>query len=183
MPINKFLYFGDFFAIPVALAAFAWLAFETRGHAAAPAYGLGLAAGVFVWTFAEYWIHRTLYHRAPWLSELHDRHHEAPSDYFGVPSFVSSGIVIVIAYAPFYAVWPTFADGFVSGVLIGYAAYMIVHHATHHWAIAPSDWLYAARVRHLGHHYHDDIHFGVVTGFWDRIFGTAGRRPNRLAGV
>lgn len=183
MPINKFLYFGDFFAVPIALAVFGWLAFVPRGLAAAPAYGLGLASGVLAWTFAEYWIHRALYHHAPWLSDLHDRHHEAPCDYIGVPSFVSLGIVVVLAYAPFFAIWPTFATGFVSGVMIGYAAYMFVHHATHHWAVAPGDWLYPARVRHLGHHYHDDMHFGVVTGLWDRIFGTAGRRRNRLAGV
>ncbi len=183
MPINKFLYFGDFFAIPVALAVFGWLAFATRGLAAFPAYGVGFVSGVVVWTLAEYWIHRTLYHHAPWLSRLHDLHHEAPHAFIGIPSFLSSGIVIAIAYAPLFPFWPVFADGFVSGVLIGYTAYMIVHHATHHWLLKPGDWLYPARVRHLGHHYHDDVHFGIVTGLWDRVFGTAGRRRNGLAGV
>ena len=183
MPINKFLYFGDFFAIPFALALFGWLAFAGRGLAAAPAYGVGLLAGVFVWTFAEYWIHRTFYHHAPWLSDLHHRHHETPQAYIGVPSFLSSGIVVLLAYTPFCAVWPVFADGVVSGTLVGYAAYMVVHHATHHWALQPGDWLYPARVRHMAHHYHDDLHFGIVTGLWDRIFCTTARRRNRLAGV
>jgi sterol desaturase/sphingolipid hydroxylase (fatty acid hydroxylase superfamily) len=183
MPINKFLYFGDFLAVPVAVLLFGWLAFAARGFAAAGSYGLGLVAGAFIWTLAEYWIHRTLYHHAPWFSVLHDRHHETPGAYIGAPSFLSSGTVVFFGYAPFFLFWPVFANGFVSGVLVGYAAYMAVHHATHHWPLKPGDWLYSARVRHLGHHYHDDIHFGVVTGFWDRVFGTAGRRRNGLAGV
>jgi sterol desaturase/sphingolipid hydroxylase (fatty acid hydroxylase superfamily) len=183
MRINKFLYFGDFLAIPVALAVFAWFAFAAEGMASGPLYLLGLGAGAFVWTLAEYWIHRTLYHHAPVLSTYHHRHHEAPGDLIGLPSFLSLGIVVALAYAPFFAFSRVFADGFASGVLIGYAAYMLVHHATHHWVIAPGDWLYPARVRHLAHHYHDEANFGIVTGFWDRAFGTAGRRRNRLAGA
>jgi sterol desaturase/sphingolipid hydroxylase (fatty acid hydroxylase superfamily) len=76
-----------------------------------------------------------------------------------------------------------FAGGFASGVLLGYAAYMLVHHATHHWPIGPGDWLYEARVRHLAHHYREDSEFGIVTGFWDGVFGTTGRRRNRIARV
>jgi sterol desaturase/sphingolipid hydroxylase (fatty acid hydroxylase superfamily) len=180
MRINKFLYFGDFFAIPVALALFAWFAARTGGAAATATYLSALVIGLIVWTLAEYWIHRTLYHRAPWFSTFHDRHHAQPKAFIGLPSFLSSGIVVVLGYGPFFAFAPVFADGFASGALIGYAAYMIVHHATHHWSIAPGDWLYRARVRHLAHHYHDDANFGIVTGFWDRVFGTDGRRRSRM---
>ena len=183
MRINKFLYFGDFLAIPVGLAIFAWFAFASRGAAAAALYLPGLGAGMIVWTLAEYWIHRTLYHRAPVLSAYHHRHHEAPSELIGAPSFLSSGLVAALAYAPFFAFATVFADGFASGVLIGYAAYMFVHHATHHWTLKPGDWIYGARLRHMSHHYHDDVNYGVVTGFWDRVFCTEGRRRGRLAGV
>jgi sterol desaturase/sphingolipid hydroxylase (fatty acid hydroxylase superfamily) len=183
MPINKFLYYGDFFAIPGVLAVFAWLAFGKSGLAGAPAFVSGLAGGLVIWTLAEYWIHRTLYHRTPWFSEFHHLHHEAPKAFIGVPSFVSLGIVILIAYTPFFLFWPAFADGIVSGALIGYAAYMLVHHATHHWKLEPGDWLYPARVRHMSHHYHDDRNFGIITGFWDHVFGTAGRPRRRVAGV
>ncbi len=180
MRINKFLYFGDFLAIPVALALFAWAAFAA---VSATLYFPGLFAGAFVWTLAEYWIHRTLYHHAPLLSDYHRAHHDAPRELIGAPSFVSSGLVIALAYAPFFAFAPVFADGFASGALIGYAAYMIVHHATHHWPIGPGDWLYEARLRHLSHHYHNDVNFGVVTGFWDRVFRTEGRRRGGLADI
>jgi len=181
MPINKVLYFGDFLAVPAAWAIFGYLAFRRQGLEAAPEFLTGLVVGGIVWTLAEYWIHRVLYHHAPVLSELHDRHHEAPGALIGIPSFLSSGIVIVLSYGPFFAVAPAFADGFASGALLGYAAYMVVHHAAHHWNIEPGDWLYAARVRHMAHHYHGESNFGIVTGLWDRVFGTTGRRRDRLA--
>lgn len=183
MPINKILYFGDFIAIPIALAVFVYLALFAHGLAAAAEFLASLVAGLMVWTLAEYGIHRGLYHRVPLLMALHDRHHEAPEALIGIPSFLSCGVVILLSYAPFCAFAPVFADGFASGSLIGYAAYMVVHHATHHWRIEPGDWLYGARLRHLSHHYHDDVNFGVVTGFWDRVFRTDGRRRGRLAGV
>ena len=181
MRINKFLYFGDFLAIPVALALFAYWAWTAAGVKGAPQFGVALLGGVLAWTLAEYWIHRTLYHHAPFFSVYHDRHHEAPNDLIGLPSFLSSGIVIALAYAPFFSFAPIFADGFASGALVGYAGYMLVHHATHHWEIKPGDWLYSARVRHMAHHYHDEANFGIVTGFWDRVFRTTGRRRDRLA--
>jgi sterol desaturase/sphingolipid hydroxylase (fatty acid hydroxylase superfamily) len=181
MRINKFLYFGDFFAMPLALALFAYGAFRTAGAAAAVAYFPALLGGLIVWTLAEYWIHRTLYHQAPLFSRFHDRHHAQPKALIGLPSFLSSGIVVGLGYGPFFAFAPVFADGFASGALLGYAAYMIVHHATHHWPLAPGDWLYGARVRHLAHHYHEEGDFGVVTGLWDRVFGTDGRRRSRTS--
>ena len=55
---------------------------------------------------------------------------------------------------------------------------MFVHHATHHGKIEPGHWLYPSRVRHMAHHYRENINFGVTTGFWDRVFGTE-RMPNR----
>ena len=70
-----------------------------------------------------------------------------------------------------------------SGMLLGYAVYMFVHHATHHLAIQPGDWLYKGRLRHMAHHYHDNANFGVSTGFWDRVFNTTGARRDRFARI
>jgi sterol desaturase/sphingolipid hydroxylase (fatty acid hydroxylase superfamily) len=183
MRINKFLYFGDYIAIPIAVGFFVYYAYLANGVAVAPEFAASVLAGLFVWTLAEYWIHRILYHHAPVLSGLHDRHHSAPKELIGVPSFLSSGFVILVCYAPLFTFAPIFADGFASGALIGYAIYMFVHHATHHWRIEPGHWLYRARVRHLAHHYHDDANFGIVTGFWDHVFGTASAPRKRLIGA
>ncbi len=137
MRINKFLYFGDYLAVPVALAVLVYCAYIRAGWAAAPEFVSALLVGVFVWTLAEYWIHRVLYHHAPVLAEYHHRHHQTPRELIGIPSFLSSGIVILVCYAPLFAFAPIAADGFTAGGLIGYAAYMTVHHATHHWDIQP----------------------------------------------
>jgi sterol desaturase/sphingolipid hydroxylase (fatty acid hydroxylase superfamily) len=182
MPIGKFLYFGDFVVIPVAVAIFAALALADRGLAAAPAWALSLAVGVTAWTLIEYLIHRFAYHGAPILTALHEAHHRDPKAYVGVPSFFSSGLIVVVCYLPLRGAEPIFASGFTSGMLIGYAGYMFVHHATHHFAIKPGDWLYEARVRHMAHHYHDNANFGVSVGIWDRVFRTGARR-GRTASV
>lgn len=181
MPINKVLYFGDFVAIPVATLVLMYLALSGGGGRDALEFAVTLITGVVFWTFVEYWIHRTLYHHAPVLSPLHDLHHQQPEALIGVPSFLSSGFIIVVCYTPLMTVAPIAASGFTAGVLIGYAAYMYVHHATHHLRIEPGHWLYRARVRHMAHHYADQYNFGVSTGFWDRVFGTVRAKRDRFA--
>jgi len=181
MPIGKFLYFGDFVAIPIAVLAFAGLALADRGLAAAPAWTLSLIVGIAFWTLIEYLVHRFAYHGAPVLTALHEAHHRDPQALVGVPSFLSSGLIVAVCYLPLRGWEPILAGGFTSGALVGYAGYMYVHHATHHFAIAPGHWLYQARVRHMAHHYHDDANFGVSVGFWDRVFRTRGARRDRTA--
>jgi hypothetical protein len=89
-----------------------------------------------------------------------------------VPSFVASGFIIVICYFPVRMLDEIVASGFASGMLLGYAAYMFVHHATHHFAIQPGDWLYKARVRHMAHHYRGQ----------HRLLGPSFRHHRRKAG-
>lgn len=180
MRIGRFLYFGDFAVIPFAVLLFAWLAFSDRGLEAVPAWTLSLIVGAVLWTLIEYLIHRFAYHWAPFLTPLHEAHHREPNAYVGVPSFLSTGLIIAVCYLPLRAD-PAIASGFTCGMLLGYAAYMFVHHATHHFKIEPGDWLYEARVRHMAHHYHDEANFGVSVGVWDRVFGTRGARRDRTA--
>lgn len=78
MPINKFLYFGDFVAIPVAVIVLAYFDLAPGGLWAALAFGVCLLTGLVTWTLAEYAIHRFVYHHAPLFSALHDSHHQAP---------------------------------------------------------------------------------------------------------
>jgi sterol desaturase/sphingolipid hydroxylase (fatty acid hydroxylase superfamily) len=180
MPINGFLYYGDFFAIPAAIIVLACFAFAGAGLGAAPGLSIALLIGLAAWTLVEYVIHRFVYHRAPLLSHLHGAHHRAPREFIGAPSFLSSGFLIAVCFLPVFVFDAAAASGFTIGMLLGYAAYMFVHHAMHHLTIAPGHWLYQARVRHLAHHHHDNANFGIVTGFWDRAFGTAGVPRGRV---
>lgn len=181
MYIGKFLYFGDFVAIPIAVALFLYLALASSAPHAVTEWTVALTIGVLFWTLAEYIIHRFVYHHAPVFSQLHDAHHREPHAMIGVPSFLSSGFIVLVCYLPLQFFAPIFAGGLTSGVLLGYAGYMFVHHATHHWKIEPGHWLYEARLRHMAHHYHDTTDFGIVTDFWDRAFGTKRARRDRLA--
>jgi sterol desaturase/sphingolipid hydroxylase (fatty acid hydroxylase superfamily) len=181
MRIGKFLYFGDFLVIPIAVLWFGAAAYRTGGALAIPEWGLTLLFGAALWTLTEYLIHRYAYHHAPILTPLHDAHHKEPLAFFGVPSFLSSGLILAVCYLPLCGVAPVFAAGFTSGMMLGYAAYMFVHHATHHFNIQPGDWLYEARLRHMTHHYREGVNYGVSTGFWDRVFGTLAARRERAA--
>ena len=91
MRIGKFLYYGDFVVIPIAVLWLGAAAYVAGGCGAIPEWSLSLLFGAALWTLVEYLIHRYAYHHAPILSPLHDAHHQAPRAFVGVPSFLSSG--------------------------------------------------------------------------------------------
>ena len=181
MRIGRFLYFGDFVVIPIAVLWLGAAAYMAGGVVAIPEWGASLLFGAALWTLVEYLVHRYAYHHAPVLTPLHDAHHKEPLAFVGVPSFLSSGLILAVCYLPLHGVAPVFAGGFTSGMMLGYAAYMFVHHATHHLNIQPGDRLYEARLRHMTHHYREGVNYGVSTGFWDRVFGTMAARRERAA--
>jgi len=112
MRIGKFLYFGDFLVIPVAVLLFAWAAYAAGGAAAIPEWGASLVFGAALWTLVEYLIHRYAYHHAPILAPLHDAHHKEPLAFLGVPSFVSSGLILAVCYLPLRPSATVLAAGF-----------------------------------------------------------------------
>ena len=181
MRIGNFMYYGDFVAIPIAILLLAYSSIGTGRAVWTLEWLASLAFGAVAWTLIEYLIHRFAYHHAPFLTPLHDAHHREPTAFVGVPSFLSSGLILLVCYLPLRGVAPIFASGFTSGVMVGYAAYMFVHHATHHFDIQPGHWLYEARLRHMAHHYREGVNFGVSVGIWDRVFGTLAKRRERTA--
>jgi len=67
-------------------------------------------------------------------------------------------------------------------MLVGYAAYQVVHHATHFWRPDRGSYLYRVRLHHSVHHYHQEFgNFGITTAFWDQVFGTAVEMKRILA--
>lgn len=185
MKLSKALYFGDFVAIPVAIVALAAAAISERGVEAAGLWLLAFGAGLFVWTFVEYVVHRWVYHGVAFFEKFHDAHHQDPKALIGVPSFVSSGLMLAVFFVPpLLTVGLVFAGGFASGALLGYAGYMLVHHASHHWELKPGGMLYRARVLHMAHHYHETPgNYGVITPFWDHVFSTNVERRGRIAAL
>ena len=173
MKLSKALYFGDFVAAPLAILALAAIAFAHRGHEAALPWIFACVAGLGAWTFVEYAVHRWLYHRVPFFEKFHDAHHADPDGLIGAPSFLAILVLLALFFAPLLALGLAIASGFGSGTLLGYMLYMLVHHASHHVIAKPGTLLYAARIRHMAHHYHAAPgNYGIITTFWDRAFST-----------
>lgn len=175
MKMSKLGYFSEFFLFPPLVLAALLLAYH---HGAAPppvlwliVYGGSLAG----WTLLEYLLHRLFFHHAPVLKRIHERHHNSPNELIGTPSWVSVSIALVVVAMPAWA-----ALGFdlgtaaTAGLASGYLWYVWVHYAAHHWQPRRGSYLYRARLRHaLHHHVSHDSNFGVITGVWDYVFGTA----------
>lgn len=138
-------------------------------------------AGVFVWTFAEYLLHRFIFHYEPkseWGKRLHflmhGVHHDYPNDSkrlvmppsMGLPlAFIFYLVFSLVIPAP--ALWVFFA-----GFIFGYVWYDEVHYASHHAPLKGKIGLWIKH-HHIRHHYlNPGRGYGVSSPLWDYVFGT-----------
>jgi dihydroceramide fatty acyl 2-hydroxylase len=150
-------------------------------------FGLALG-GYALWTLAEYWIHRVIFHFEPeegfgarlhWM--VHGVHHAHPNDPLRLvmPPAASVPLALVF-YALFWVVLGADrAFAFGAGFLAGYLAYDMIHYALHHHTPRTrlGRWL---RELHMRHHFQDDERgFGISAPYWDRVFGTMHVRRGR----
>lgn len=181
--MTKLGYFAEFFLFPPLVlisTVFAFYSFSApRPVTWAVVYGIGLVG----WTLIEYFLHRAIFHHLPFLSQLHERHHKNPQELIGTPTWVSVLAGLIGVASPSWAILGfDLATAATAGMATGYLWYIFVHYATHHWQPRHGSYFYRARLRHAGHHYVSDRgNFGVTTGVWDLVFGTALelRRPRR----
>lgn len=171
MRMSKLTYFAEFFLFPPLISIL--LLATLRGHL--ELWLTSYALGVVTWTLVEYLLHRFIFHHLPVLSDLHERHHHRPLELIGTPAWVSVCASVLGFAVPLYLlVGAEPAAALTSGLMTGYLAYVFVHYATHHFEVQPDSYLYRARLRHAAHHYRGgEANFGVTTGFWDQVFGTA----------
>lgn len=175
MKMSKLGYFAEFLLFPPLVLVAALLAFRSSVPPQ-PAIWAGVyCAGLIGWTFVEYLLHRMIFHHAPVLARIHERHHESPQELIGTPAWASVLIGVIAFASPAWA-----ALGFdlgtaaTAGLVTGYLWFVFVHYAIHHWRPRRGSYLYRARLRHARHHHLSDRgNFGVTTGLWDRVFGTA----------
>ncbi len=181
MKMSKLGYFSEFLLFPPLVLVASLLAFRSTMPPSPLAWLLVYGAGLMAWTLLEYLLHRVLFHHAPILAPIHDRHHKSPNDLIGTPAWASVLVGMVAVASP---AWAALGFGLgtaaTAGLVTGYLWYVFVHYATHHWQPRRGSYIYRARLRHgLHHHFPDSGNFGVTTAFWDRVFGTAinGRAP------
>lgn len=133
-------------------------------------------AGVALWSLVEYALHRFVLHGIEPFRRWHGLHHDRPMALICTPTILSASLFVVLVFLPALLLGGRWRAGALTlGLLTGYLAYTVTHHATHHWH-GRSAWLRKRKRWHaLHHHDRSPACFGVTTGFWDRVFGTAGR--------
>ncbi len=154
---------------------------------------LGMVAGLFLWSLAEYVLHRFLFHfpaKTPWQERIsflfHGIHHEQPriKTRLVMPPAVSIPLALLF-YGFFYLtigfifgdvrwVSPVFA-----GFLVGYLLYDMTHYSTHHIPMKKG-YLRLVRQQHMYHHFQTpNKRFGVTTPVWDYVFGTMPKQVDK----
>ncbi len=139
---------------------------------------------IFFWTFAEYMLHRYLFH---WISEnklvkrfhfvMHGSHHLFPRDEERLLMPPAPGLIMAcILFLGFYLVFsllgiPAYTWAFFPGFFLGYLLYSFLHRATH-VSKPPKRFKYLWRHHSLHHYKYPDKAFGVSNTIWDRVFGT-----------
>lgn len=133
--------------------------------------------GMFIWTLLEYLLHRFVLHGLPPFAAWHAEHHRRPLALICAPTLLSGSLIGILVYLPSLALmghWPALA--LTLGVLIGYLAYTLLHHATHHGRAASGTWLQQRRYWHALHHSQQaEGCYGVTTALWDQVFRTMPR--------
>jgi sterol desaturase/sphingolipid hydroxylase (fatty acid hydroxylase superfamily) len=144
-----------------------------------------IACGFAFWTFAEYWLHRLVFH---WLGTssfgkrlhflLHGVHHEWPRDKYRLVMPPGASLPLYVAFLGLFTVGlGRFAWGFHAGFVAGYLFYDLTHYWLHHGTPRTR---YGRRLRrnHMLHHFKEpSSHFAVSNLVWDRVFrGTENAR-------
>lgn len=147
----------------------------------APLTVLGLfLAGAFIWTAAEYLLHRYVFH---WVGEseaakrfhyiAHGYHHDYPRDHDHLfmpplPSIILSASFMGLFWLPLQGLVLPFWVGFV----LGYLSYASMHYAMHTVPNPPKLLRPLWRHHQLHHHKTPDAAFGVSSAMWDYVFRT-----------
>jgi sterol desaturase/sphingolipid hydroxylase (fatty acid hydroxylase superfamily) len=174
MQLTRLWYYADFPLYPAWIVLLAGMAVWHATPAELAAAGAYAVGGFVAWTLVEYLMHRVAFHHMPVMSAMHQAHHDAPTGMVGAPVWISAACFSIGVLLPLWLIGGrVLATSVTAGLAAGYLWYMVVHHATHYWAIGRDSWLYAAKRRHALHHHRDgETNFGVTTGFWDRVFRT-----------
>ncbi len=143
-------------------------------------FALCFLGGVFLWTLAEYWIHRAIFHYEPksaWGQRLHflvhGVHHAYPRDStrLVMPPVVSIPLAVLF-YGLFQWVFGDLQPAVFAGFVLGYVIYDSIHYATHHLPMRGRIGRFL-KAHHMRHHYVDErASFGISTPLWDWVFGT-----------
>ncbi len=159
-----------------------WRGLEINHLAWSTSLILGIA-GLFVWTFVEYFLHRHLFHlkgEKPWQQRLrfliHGLHHDDPEDPTRLVMPPVAAIVLASLLYGFFRIFlgPVWIDPFFSCFLIGYLCYDYIHYAVHHFRPRTPIGKFLKQSHMLHHFVNHESRWGVSSPLWDIVFGTTG---------
>ena len=160
--------------IVLALAAFLLVYGPHGQRVAIVSYAL---AGLVSWPAIEYALHRFVLHGVQPFRRWHEEHHRRPRAIIFTPTILSAALIAVLVFLPALLATDLWrACGLSLGVLTGYLAYTITHHAVHHWH-ADIAWLKRRKHWHALHHHRIDQpgYYGVTSALLDQVFGSVRR--------
>jgi sterol desaturase/sphingolipid hydroxylase (fatty acid hydroxylase superfamily) len=142
--------------------------------------------GLFLWTFAEYTLHRFMFHFDPkservakvWFM-FHGVHHAQPQlkTRLVMPPALSIPLAVLFYFGFYFLIGRLFAapgwvDPIFAGFMAGYLIYDMIHYATHHWPMRSGVGKYLKRY-HMMHHFKTpQARYGVSSPAWDVVFRT-----------
>ncbi len=172
-------------AIPVTMffvyaIALLWYT-EVRTDLSLPVVVSLFVGGIVFFTFAEYAIHRWLYHPPEGASDgyqdftykIHGIHHDYPKDKqrLAMPPLLTIAVATLLLFL-FELVLNQYSFSFLAGFVVGYALYLLIHYAIHIFP-PPKNVFRELWIHHSIHHYStDNVAFGVSNPLWDHVFGT-----------
>jgi sterol desaturase/sphingolipid hydroxylase (fatty acid hydroxylase superfamily) len=174
MRLSQASYYADYYVYPIAAATLSGVALYNTPMDHWASWAIAFVGGVVVWTFVEYQLHRWVFHHAPVIKDMHEAHHEDQVALIGTPTWMSLLLFALIVLLPAVLITDlAIGSGLTAGLMLGYLWYVTVHHGVHHWTARPGTYFFNLKRRHALHHHFDDMgNFGVITGFWDKVFGT-----------
>lgn len=157
-----------------------YLAYQTHHWSVTQIVGLFIL-GLAIWTFAEYVMHRFVFHYQPpgkWGAKIHylthGVHHAYPNDSkrLVLPPVLSIPLASGFYFLFYYVLGTVITPPFFAGFLLGYLIYDMLHYALHH-AHIKSEWFKKLKEHHMWHHFKDQHKgYGVSSKFWDIVFRT-----------
>jgi sterol desaturase/sphingolipid hydroxylase (fatty acid hydroxylase superfamily) len=146
---------------------------------ALPFAGL-VVGGVIFWSFAEYVLHRHVFHfkkDTPWGRRfhflIHGVHHDFPDDKDRLVMPLGASIPMgAIFFSLFFAAMGNYGLAFFVGFGIGYLTYDGTHFAIHHFKMNGPIGKFLKKHHMLHHHIDHSGGFGVSSPLWDVVFRT-----------
>lgn len=170
---SKAAYRADFLSYGITVIALGYYLFSITLPVHRLEMIILILTGLLGWTLIEYALHRFVLHKIQPFRRWHVQHHQRPNALICTPTLLSATLIAALVFLPTLLLGNVgYACALTLGLLAGYLAYAITHHAIHHWH-SDSTWLKRRKHWHARHHQaQQPVCYGVTSAFWDQVCGS-----------